>query len=69
MLEMLRAASRAGRKSRGVTYTTEAPPAGAAPGGCLMRFVIFVIFLFIVLWLLLSLVGGSLLQMFGGYYL
>jgi hypothetical protein len=62
MLEILRAASRAGRMSRGATYTTpEAPPVGAALGGCLMRFVILAMFLLIML----SLVGGAL---FGPYY-
>jgi len=62
MLEILRAASRAGRMSRGATYTApEAPPVGAALGGCLMRFVILAMFLLIML----SLVGGAL---FGPYY-
>ena len=66
MLEILRAASRAGRMSRGATYTApEAPPVGAALGGCLMRFVILAMFLLISFFLMLSLVGGSL---FGGYY-
>ncbi|MBQ0819798.1 hypothetical protein KBI52_06135 [Microvirga sp. HBU67558] len=66
MLEILRAASRAGRMSRGATYTTpEPPPVGAALGGCLMRFVILAMFLLIGFFLMLSLVGGSL---FGGYY-
>ena len=62
MLEILRAASRVGRISRGATYTTpEAPPVGVALGGCLMRFVILAIFLVIML----SLVGGAL---FGPYH-
>jgi hypothetical protein len=62
MLEILRAASRSGRLSRGATYTTpETPPVGAALGGCLMRFVILAMFLLIML----SLVGGAL---FGPYY-
>ena len=66
MLEILRAASRAGRMSRGATYTApEAPPVGAALSGCLMRFVILAMFLLISFFLMLSLVGGSL---FGGYY-
>ncbi len=66
MLEILRAASRAGRMSREATYTTpEAPPVGAALGGCLMRFVILAMFLLISFFLMLSLVGGSL---FGSYY-
>jgi hypothetical protein len=66
ILEILRAASRAGRMSRGATYTTsEIPPVGAALGGCLMRFVILAMFLLISFFLMLSLVGGS---MFGGYY-
>jgi hypothetical protein len=66
MLEILRAASRVGRMSRGATYTTpEAPPVGASLGGCLMRFVILAMFLLISFFLMLSLVGGSL---FGGYY-
>ncbi|MBO1909168.1 hypothetical protein KHP60_19870 [Microvirga sp. 3-52] len=70
MLEILRAAARTGRKSGGVAYTpSEAPAAGAALGGCLMRFVILAMFLLLVFFLMLSLVGGSLLQMFGGYYL
>jgi len=34
-----------------------------------MRFVIVVMFLLILVSLMLALVGGSLLQMFGGYYL
>jgi hypothetical protein len=68
MLELLRAASRAGRMSRGGTYTTGGPPVGAALGGCLMRFVIFAIFLLVVFFLTLSLLGGSLFQMFGVYY-
>jgi len=69
MLEILRAASRAGRMSRGATYgTPEAPPVGAALGGCLMRFVLLAMFLLIIFFLMLSLVGGSLFQMFGGYY-
>lgn len=66
MLEILRAAARAGRMSRGGTYTTpEAPPVGAALGGCLMRFVILAMFLLIGFFVMVSLVGGSL---FGGYY-
>lgn len=70
MLELLRAASRAGRMSRGPPYTApEVPPVGAALGGCLMRFVILAMFLLIIFVLMLSLVGGSLFQMFGGYYL
>ncbi|GEO17989.1 hypothetical protein [Microvirga aerophila] len=69
MLEILRAASRAGRMSRGGTYTTsEAPPVGAALGGCLTRFVIIVIFLLVMLGLMLSLIGASLFQMFEPYY-
>jgi hypothetical protein len=47
--------------SRGATYTTaETPPVGAALGGCLMRFVILAIFLFITFALMVSLIGGSL---------
>ncbi|WP_262268632.1 hypothetical protein [Microvirga yunnanensis] len=66
MLEILRAASRAGRLSRGAPYATpEAPPVGAALGGCLMRFVILAMVLLVGFFLMLSLVGGSLL---GGYY-
>jgi hypothetical protein len=69
MLEILRAASRAGRMSRGATYSTpEAPPVGAALGGCLMRFVLLAMFLLMVFFLMVSLVGGSLFQLFGGYY-
>ena len=68
MLEIIRAASRAGRRPRDVTYVPEAPPAGAAFGGCLMRFVVLVIFMLIVFSFMLSMVGGSLIQMFGGYY-
>jgi hypothetical protein len=68
MLEILRAASRAGRRPRDVTYVPEAPPAGAAFGGCLMRFIVLVMFMLIVFSFLLSMVGGSLIQMFGGYY-
>jgi hypothetical protein len=70
ILEILRAASRVGRMSRGAPYTTsEVPPVGAALGGCLMRFVILAMFLLIIFFLMLSLAGGSLFQMFGGYYL
>ena len=65
LLEILRAAS---RRPRDVTYTPEAPPAGAAFGGCLMRFIVLVMFMLIVFSFMLSMVGGSLIQMFGGYY-
>jgi hypothetical protein len=51
-----------------VTYVPEAPPVGAAFGGCLMRFIVLVMFMLIVLSFMLSMVGGSLVQMFGGYY-
>jgi len=69
LLEILRAASRAGRMSRGAAYTTpEVPPVGAALGGCLMRFVILAMFLLIIIFLMLPLLGGALLQIFGGYY-
>ena len=68
MLEILRAASRAGRRPRDVTYVPDAPPVRAAFGGCLMRFVILVIFMLIVFSFMLSMVGGSLIQMFGGGY-
>jgi hypothetical protein len=68
MLEILRAASRAGRMSRGAAHTDrEVPPVGAALGSCLMRFVLLVIFMIIILMLMLPLVGGALLQMLGGY--
>jgi hypothetical protein len=54
---------------RDETYTTsDGLPARAALGGCLMRFVILATFLLIIFFLMLSLVGGTLLQMFGGYY-
>ncbi len=65
LLEILRAAS---RRPRDVTYIPEAPPAGAAFGGCLMRFIVLVMFMLIVFSFMLSMVGGSLIQMFGGYY-
>ena len=65
LLEILRAAS---RRPRDVTYIPEAPPAGAAFGGCLMRFIVLAMFMLIVFSFLLSMVGGSLIQMFGGYY-
>jgi hypothetical protein len=70
MLEILRAASRATRMGRSPTsYTTaERPPVGASLGGCLMRFVILAMFLLIIVPLMLSLLGGSLFQMFGSYY-
>jgi hypothetical protein len=68
MLEILRAASRASRLSRGATYTTpEAPPVGAVLGGCLMRFILLMMFLLILFTLMVSLLGGSLVQMFGPY--
>jgi|GEM_PF-1109833 len=69
MLEMLRALSRAGRISRRSTYPVpEAPPASAAAGGGLMRFMLLVMFLFIILPLIFSLIGGSLLGVLDGYY-
>lgn len=69
MLEILRAASRVGRMSRGAPYIPpEVPPVGAAMGGCLMRFLFLAMFLLIIFFLMLSLVGGSLFQMFGSYY-
>ena len=53
-----------------MTYTPEAPspPVGAAFGSCLIRFVVLVMFMLIIFSFMLSLVGGSLIQMFGGYY-
>ena len=69
MLEILRAASRATRIGRRPTYTTpERTPVGASLGGCLMRFVILAMFLLIIIPLMLTLLGGSLFQMFGSYY-
>jgi hypothetical protein len=69
MLEILRAASRVRPMSRGAAYTApEAPPAGAALGGCLMRFVILAMFLLVIFFLMIALLGGSLLQILGGYY-
>lgn len=69
MLEMLRALSRAGRITRRSTYPVpEAPPARAAAAGCLMRFMLLVMFLFIILPLIFSLIGGSLLGVLEGYY-
>lgn len=69
MLEILRAASRARPISRGATYAAPgAAPVGAALGGCLMRFVMLAMFLLIIFFLMIALLGGSLLQMFGGYY-
>ncbi len=69
MLEMLRALSRAGRITRRPTYTVpEAPSERAAAGGCLMRFMLLVMFLFIILPLIFSLIGGSLLGVLDGYY-
>jgi hypothetical protein len=68
MLEMLRAASRAGRfPGRGSDEARETLPAGTMLGGCLARFVVLVIFLLIAFTLMLSLVGGSLFQMFEPY--
>lgn len=69
MLEMLEALSRAGRITRGTTFPVpEAPPTRAAAGGCLMRFLLLVMFLFIILPLIFSLIGGSLLGVLDGYY-
>jgi hypothetical protein len=69
MREIFEAVGRAGRRSRGATYTTsDTPSARSARGGCLMRFLLLIMFLIIVLPLLLSLVGGALLQMLAGYY-
>jgi hypothetical protein len=68
MLEILRAASRAGRLPGGRTYDArEAPPVGSVLSGCLARFVILVIFLLIAFSLMLSLVGGSLFEMLEPY--
>jgi hypothetical protein len=68
MLEILRAASRAGRLPGGRTYDPgEIRPAGSVLGGCLARFVVLMIFLLIAFALMLSLVGGSLLQMIDPY--
>ncbi len=69
MLEMLKAASRAGRMVRGAPYSApEATPVGAALSGCLMRFAIFAMFLLISFFLMVALVGGSVFQLFSAYY-
>ncbi len=68
MMEILRAAARAGRRPRDVTYIPTARPVRPAFGGCVMRFVILIMFMLIVFSFMLSMVGGTLIQMFGGYY-
>jgi hypothetical protein len=69
MPELLEAIARAGRRPRSETYTSsDAPPTRGAPGGCLIRFVLLVMLLFMFLPLMLSLIGGSLLQMLESYY-
>ena len=62
MLEILRTASRVGRGAAG--RTRDAAPVVVPLGGCLMRFVLLVVLLFIVFMLLLPLVGVSLMQTF-----
>jgi hypothetical protein len=68
MLELLRAAARASRASTRETYIPEAPPVGAALGGCLLRFMVFAFLLLIIATMMLFLLGDSLLQIFGFYY-
>jgi hypothetical protein len=69
MVEILRSLSRSARVSRRPTYRDpEAPTVRVAAGGCLLRFVLLMLFLFIMLPLMLSLIGGSLLGMLGDYY-
>ena len=69
MREILEAVARAGRRPRGEPYTSsDAPSVRVAPGGCLIRFLLLMMFLFMILPLMLSLVGGSLLQILECYY-
>ena len=62
MLEILKAASRVGRPRGRDDVTPLALSAGAALGGCAMRLILLVLFLLIVFSLLLSIIGGTLLE-------
>ena len=61
--ELLRAAARTRRMPPEAVPGFEAAPAGRGLGGCLWRFVLIVVFLFLALVSGLFLFGGSLLQM------
>jgi hypothetical protein len=62
MLEILKAASRVGRPREREDVTPLAVSAGAALGGCALRLIILVLFLLVVFSLLLSIIGGTLLE-------
>jgi hypothetical protein len=67
MLEILKAASRAGRLPGRAYDAREIPSAGSVLSGCLTRLVVLVIFLVFAFSLMLFLVGGSMFQMFEPY--
>jgi hypothetical protein len=68
MREILEAVARAGRRPREGCTTSDGPSVRVAPAGCLIRFLLLVLFLFMILPLMLSLIGGSLLQILESYY-
>jgi hypothetical protein len=67
--DLLRAAARVRRTPSETVFGREAEPpaAGRRPGGCLLRFILIVVFLFLALMGGLSVLGGSLLRLFLPY--
>jgi hypothetical protein len=70
--KLLRGVSRVRRAPAATVEPTyvpgPAPATGLALGGCLGRALFLVVFLLAALTILSVLLGGSLLQIFGGYY-
>ncbi|MDB5845978.1 MAG: hypothetical protein JWP79_3288 [Polaromonas sp.] len=66
--ELLLAALQARRRRRPDTHESrEAPPRTRSPGGCLMRFVLLMVFLFLVMMSGMFVFGNSLLRLFMPY--
>jgi hypothetical protein len=65
--ELLRDAYRSRRTHEVPRRIPEGIPMGMAFGGCLARLVLLAVLAFITFFVLSSMVGGILLQMFGGY--
>ena len=65
--DMLRAAARARPVPTEAAPDFEAAPAGRGLGGCLLRLVLIVVFMFVALISSLLMLGGSLFQLFGPF--
>jgi hypothetical protein len=65
--DLLRAAAAARRRADAVPDREAAPRVEPSPGGCLGRFILIMVFLFLVLIAGLSIIGSSLFRLFFSY--